>query len=357
MTTERTRARFAELQELLARTSDRGRWLILTHDNPDPDSLAAAAALATLLRKAFRRQATIAYGGIIGRAENKQMVRTLGLRISHLRYLNWKNYRHYALVDCQPGTGNNQFPDHLSPDLVFDHHPVRRATRDAAFVDIRTDYGATATMLAEYLREAEIEISKPIATALIYAIHTETQDFRREFSNADRAIHDALRPLVNVRALGKIQQPPLGLAYFHSLRRAVENMASVSTLITSHLGEIEQPDIVPEVADLLLRLEGKTWSFVTGVFEQRLYLSVRTTNPRAEAGRLMRRLLGRKGKGGGHGMMAGGWMALEDTTNGKVEAVQNKLSARLAKMLKKNPDRLLPIDWSEFVREEAEETP
>ncbi len=355
MTTERTRERYAALQAMLARTRTRGRWLILTHDNPDPDSLAAAAALATLLRKAFRRQVTVAYGGIIGRAENRQMVKVLGMRISHLRHLAWKNYRHFALVDCQPGTGNNQFPDHLSPDLVFDHHPVRRTTRDAQFIDIRTDYGATATILTEYLQEAGVEVSRANATALVYAINTETQDFRREYSPADRAVYDFLLPLADRRALSRIQAPPLSLAYFHSLRRAVENLQTVSTLVVSHLGPVEQPDIVPEVADLLLRLDGKTWSMVTGVFEERLYLSIRTTNPRADAGRMMRGLLSRRGKGGGHGMMAGGWVSLEQADNGKLEALRSRLAARFAKMLKKNPERLLPIDWSQVIHEEQEE--
>jgi len=356
MTTELTRERFPRLQDLLARHSGRGRWLILTHDNPDPDSLAAAAALSTILRKLFKRQVTIAYGGIIGRAENRQMVKALRMNLSHLRHLNWKHYRHFALVDCQPGTGNNQFPDHLSPDLVFDHHPIRRATRDAQFVDIRTEYGATATILAEYMQEAGLEISKPTATAMLYAISTETQDFRREYTPADRRAYDQLLPLADRRALARIQSPPLTLPYFHTLRRAVEGMQTVSTLIVSHLGPVEQPDIVPEVADLLLRLEGKTWSLCTGTYKERLYLSVRTTNPRADAGRLMRRLLGRRGKGGGHGMTAGGWIGIDDLANGKIESLQTRLAQRLAKMLKKNPDRLSPVQWATIVDEEPEET-
>ena len=356
MTTERTRERFAGLEDLLKRHSQRGRWLVLTHDNPDPDALAAAAALTAMLRKVFNRRVTIAYGGMIGRAENRQMVRTLGLSLSHLRHLNWKNYQHYALVDCQPGTGNNQFPDHLSPDLVFDHHPMRRATRDAQFADIRTDYGATATIMAEYLETAGVEITRPIATAMLYAISTETQDFLREFSNADRQVYDALRPLSDLRSLAKIQSPPLSLEYFHTLRRAVESMRTVSTLVVSHLGPVHQPDIVPEVADLLLRLEGKTWSLCTGSFEERLYLSVRTTNPRGDAGRLMRRLLGRRGKGGGHGMIAGGWVSLGDVDNGKIEAMQSRLAVRLAKMLKKNPDRLQPIPWADVADDAPEES-
>jgi len=356
MTTELTRERFAELQELLGRHSQRGRWLVLTHDNPDPDSLAAAAALTTLLRKTFRRRVTIAYGGIIGRAENRQMVRTLGLTLSHIRRLNWKHYKHVALVDCQPHTGNNHLPDHRVADLVFDHHPVRRSTRDALFADVRTEYGATATILAEYLQTAGVEISRANATALLYAIVTETQNLSREYSSADRSMHDFLRPLSDLRALAKIQSPPLSLAYFHTLRRAVERMQTVSTLIVSHLGPVEQPDIVPEVADLLLRLEGKTWSLCTGLYQDRLYLSMRTTNPRGDAGRLMRRLLGARGKGGGHGMIAGGWVSTEGLANGKIDGFQSRFAVRLAKMLKKNPDRLQSVDWSTIVKEESEES-
>lgn len=356
MTTELTRERFAELEELLDKHSKRGRWLVLTHDNPDPDSIAAAAALTTLLRKRFHRRATIAYGGIIGRAENREMVKTLGLQLSHIRRLNWRNYGHVALVDCQPQTGNNQFPEEIQPDLVFDHHPMRRSTRDALFVDVRTDYGATATILAEYLLTAEVDISKANATALIYAIATETQNLSREYSNADRAMHDRLLPLADSRALAKIRLPPLSLTYFHTLRRAVERMATVSTLVVSHLGPVDQPDIVPEIADLLLRLEKKTWSLCTGRYQDRLYLSMRTTNPRGDAGRMMRRLLGSRGKGGGHGMIAGGWFGIEGLENGKIEGLENRFAIRLAKMLKKNPDRLQPIDWSTIVDEESEET-
>ena len=62
MITDLTRKKFDELATLVRRKSSRGRWLVLTHDNPDPDSIAAAAALSKLLRKSFRRRVTIAYG-------------------------------------------------------------------------------------------------------------------------------------------------------------------------------------------------------------------------------------------------------------------------------------------------------
>lgn len=342
MLTDRTRERFEHFAKLVRRKSATGRWLVLTHDNPDPDSIAAAAGLAKLLRQSFRRQATIAYGGIIGRAENQQMVKVLGVRMSHIRYIKWANYRHIALVDAQPSTGNNQL-DEVMPDVVFDHHPIRQITRKVPFSDIRTDYGATATIIAEYLAAAGWDLTRPEATAFLYAVRSETQDFAREFSEPDKLLFDELIGQADLKALAKIVAPPLPLSYYRTLHEALENVQSVGSLVISQLGTIDQPDIVPEIADLLLRLEGKTWSMSSGVHKDRVYVSIRTTNSRADAGRLMRRLLGRRGKGGGHGMMAGGWIEIKEGRNGHPSAVQQQLARRLAGILKKNPDRLSPL--------------
>jgi nanoRNase/pAp phosphatase (c-di-AMP/oligoRNAs hydrolase) len=341
MPTEATAEGFEALVSLMGRKSSSGRWLVLTHDNPDPDSIAAAATLSRLLRQRFKHRVTTAYGGIIGRAENREMVRVLGIRLSHVRHLNWRHYKNYALVDTQPTTGNNQLPDDLQPSIVFDHHPVRRATRKVPFIDVRTEYGATATLLAEYMLASGIGVTRQEATALVYAIRSETQDFGREFSEADREMFDRLYAQCDTRALARIQLPRLPLGYFRNLHQALENVESVSTLVVSHLGEVDQPDIVPEIADLLLRLEGKTWSLCSGIYGERIYLSIRTTNQRGDAGRLMRRLLGRRGKGGGHGMMAGGWIELP--SRGEARALQRSLATRLAKALKKNPARLTAI--------------
>lgn len=344
MPSDDTGARFEELSERMRGASMRGRWLVLMHDNPDPDAIASAAALARLLRKAFSREVTTAYGGLIGRAENREMVRLLRIRMSHVRHLDWKHYRHFALVDTQPQTGNNQLPDGIDPDIVVDHHPLRAKTRGAGFHDVRPEYGATATLVAEYLRTAGVEIPGQLATAMLYALRTETQEFRRDFCPADKQLHDALVPLADRRALGRIQSPRLPVSYFRTLHAALESLETVGTLIISHLGPIDQPDIVPEIADLLVRLEGKTWALCTGRFEERLYLSLRTSNARADAGRLMRRLLGSRGKGGGHGMTAGGWVALEKAPGGDAQSLERQLAARLAKYLKKNPERIVPIE-------------
>jgi nanoRNase/pAp phosphatase (c-di-AMP/oligoRNAs hydrolase) len=344
MITDASRECFAKLTEQV-QLGKGGRWLVLTHDNPDPDALASALILTRVLRSAFQQKVTTAYGGIIGRAENREMFKTLRLRFSHVRHLNMKRYQHFALVDTQPKSGNNQLPPRVTPDIVIDHHPVRTTTQNGPFYDIRPKYGATATILAEYLMASGVRSTHSIATALIYAIRSETQDFAREYAGPDKAIYDLFFPQANHRLLARIQSPRLPLTYFSNLHDALENLEAVDTLILTHLGPVEQPDIVPEIADLLLRMEGKTWSLCTGQFNDRLYLSIRTSNPRAEAGALMHRLLERRGKGGGHGMIAGGWVDLSKLpAEADRRKLQKQLGLRLARELKKNPEKVARIE-------------
>src|SRR5258708_6920294 len=341
MITEATRERFSVLAERLGAEGRKGgRWLVLTHDNPAPDALASAVLLCSLLRRAFKQRATAAYGGIVGRAENREMVRSLHLKISHIRHLSLKRYQRFALVDTQPRTGNNQLPAELQPDVVIDHHPVRKATLAAGFLDIRPTYGATATLLGEYLLAAGIRPTHGLATALMSAIRSETQDFPREFAGPDKAIYDELFPLANHHLLARIQNPRLPPSYFGNLHEALERLESVDSLILSHLGAVEQPDIVPELADLLVRMDGKTWSLVTGTYGDRLYLSIRTTNPRADAGALMRRLIGRGGKGGGHGRTAGGWIDAAKLGPPERLRLQTAIAEKLAVELRKRPDKM-----------------
>ncbi len=357
MPTGATPERLVALQERVASSKARGRWLVLTHDNPDPDALAAAAGTALLLRRAFQRNVAVAYGGIIGRAENREMVRCLKLDLVPLRRIRIGDFRHFVLADCQPWTGNAQLPEGIVPEIVLDHHPLRPATAAVPFVDIRPDYGATATIVAEYLLEAGIEIPRKLATGFVYAIISETRGFSREASEPDHAMFDQLLPRSDRRALARIQNARLPLSYFRILYRGLARLQGTANLVVSHLGAVDQPDIVPEIADLLLRLEGRTWSMCTGRFDNRFYVSIRTTNSRADAGNLIRRLIGKRGKGGGHGTMAGGFIPLETGPGSSSEVLERRLTRRFVLALGKSPERLQPLDIADALTAANREVP
>src|SRR5512137_34892 len=52
----------------------RKNLLVYMHDNPDPDAMAAAMGLKHLVESSTDLVATLALGGIVGRAENRAMV-------------------------------------------------------------------------------------------------------------------------------------------------------------------------------------------------------------------------------------------------------------------------------------------
>ena len=167
---------------------DSDRVLILPHNDPDPDAIASAVALRHLLAQRLGVEVNIAYKGIIGRAENKALVRYLGYPLRRLTGSDLRQPLPIALVDTQPGAGNNALPSKSTATIVIDHHPWPEVTAAARFVDVRSDVGATSTILTEYLQAAGIEPSPPLATALFYGIKTDTMGLGRGASPADTAM-------------------------------------------------------------------------------------------------------------------------------------------------------------------------
>jgi len=323
-----------KFEELMSLPLD-GRLLVLTHDNPDPDSIASAAAMRYLLEKTRGVDCIVAYSGIIGRAENRAMVAELALDIVHLDDLDPPLFEHVALVDAQPGTGNSALTIEHEVDIVIDHHFLRDQTRAARFHDVRDHDGASATMLTQYLREANLEIPHDLATALLYGIRSETQDLGREVSREDREAYEYLFPLVEPQRLAAIASPALERRYYRQLARALDSLMIGEEVAICPMGEVSDPDFVPEMADLVIRMEAILWSLAYGTFKDHVYISVRGNDPDANAGAVMMEILSDLGRGGGHGMRAGGNIALSELklTRGELESeLQHRFLAAVGQL-------------------------
>jgi nanoRNase/pAp phosphatase (c-di-AMP/oligoRNAs hydrolase) len=213
-------------------------------------------------------------------------------------------------VDTQPGRSNNSLPEGVVPAVVIDHHPAYAEYRGVPFLDLRDAYGATSTILTEYLRESKLDIDPKIATALFYGIAAETQDLGREATAADIEASHFLYPYTNKRRLAKIENARVPREYFRVFREAIDHAALYDhKVVVSLLGDVQYPDMVAEVADFLLRLDGAEWSAAIGAFDGCLYCSIRTTDRDQNAGDLLQRVLGAK-SAGGHDMIAGGRIPL-----------------------------------------------
>ena len=301
-----------KLEELLRVARGRQRALILTHDNPDPDSLASAVALAFLLEKRAGLEVQVVYGGIIGRAENLALVKVLRLPIVPVSQVVFDEHDLLALVDTQPPVGNHSVPARYPVEVIIDHHPLRDESLVAPFADVGGEYGATSTMMVEYLRAARLEPSVEVATALFYGIKTDSRDLGRQTTPADVEAYLWLFPQVDKHQLGRIEHPDLPPEYFKLYHLAISRARVYGdTVVTVDLGEVYSPDMVAEVAERLSFLEGMKWSLALGTFRGQLYASLRVRDRRMNAGKLMRDICeDRGGSAGGHGSMAGARMPL-----------------------------------------------
>ena len=326
----KTHSRLTKLKELL---EDKARLLIVMQDNPDPDSIASAVALRKLANSLGDIQCTIAHGGTVGRAENRALVKYLGLNLHPCSEVDFGRFDCVAIVDTQPGTGNNSLPVDVAPDIVIDHHSLKPSTRAARLIDIRSEYGATATILLEYLIQAGIEPDMQLATALFYAIRSDTQDLGRQTVRADIEAIALLFPLANKRMLSEIQRGSVPRVYFRMLDEALRNARIQGQAIITDLGTIEHPDMIAEVADLLLREDEMCWAMCTGISKNKLFISIRTSKEDARADKVIRRVVARKGTGGGHPTFAGGQIPLIKGTKSEQASLEKLVQKRFLKAI------------------------
>lgn len=307
--------------------------LVLTHDNPDPDAIASAAGLGFLIERISSVPVTLAFGGIIGRAENRALMEELGVPFERIENLESRADAALALVDTQPGAGNNALPPDRLATVVLDHHPVAPASESAGFADIRPEYGASASMIVEYFRAAKLEPDRKLATALFYGIQSETMDLGREASEADVDASVFLYPRTDPAAISRIRHARVPRGVYRSIHEGLERAWSQGAVVFVPLGRLEYPDLVAQLADLFLRVHGVDWVIAAGRHENSLLFSLRAHLPDAHAGELVRRVVGGRGSAGGHGEMAGARIDLAGQSDDAADALLARLLCDFAAAL------------------------
>ena len=307
--------------------------LIMCHNNPDPDTIASAAALKYILAHTLRCKAVIGYDGTIGRAENRQLVRRLKIDMIRTDKLNFNDFSLIALVDSQPHTGNNAIPREILPTIVIDHHPMRRDTTRCPFYDVRPRYGSSSTILTEYLQELDLTIDRKLATALYYGLKTDTNGLSRSFVKADLDAFNYLFPKIAPRTLAGIENPSVPKSYYLKFADAISHSVQYGDVMISHMGSLNTPDVTAEMADFLLRMENIRWTLCMGEYKDYLLLSVRTSRRGSMAGTITLRFVKGLGTGGGHEKAAGGKIALKGLKPEERAQVAQKVTARFLKIL------------------------
>lgn len=334
-------------REKLSRLYDVFRYnsslLIVMQNNPDPDSIASAAALRKLANVFNGIQCSIIHGGTIGRSENRALAKYLALNLRDYFNLDFSSYDITAMVDTQPGAGNNAYPIDVLPDIVIDHHSINSQTRKCRFTDIRSRYGATSTIMYEYLKIAGIEPETKLATALLYGIRSDTQDLGRNTTRADiEALHE-LYKFANTKILSNIQRGKVQRDYFQMLSNALSNARFFSNSIICSLGHITNPDMIAEVSDLLLRDNETCWTMVYGFTKKAMLISIRTSQDILSAEKVVKKIVARKGTGGGHPNYAGGQIPFKEYTMKEISELEKAVRNRFLEAINETSTRSVPL--------------
>jgi nanoRNase/pAp phosphatase (c-di-AMP/oligoRNAs hydrolase) len=298
-----TRQRVQQYQRYL---DDADRVLILTHNDPDPDAMASGLALRTILKR-NKQTAVIGVLQPPTRPENLRMVKLLDLKIETLTTDEIKTFDRICMVDVQP----HYFPGLLPHvDLVIDHHP-EQSGYNAIFKDIRPDYGSTSTILTEHLRAVDMDISERTATAMLYAIKSDTLFFNRHANRADLDAFSYLYPLGDATMIRKMEGAEITAERLDYLIKAWQQGRMMEHVFCAFLGEPPREDFIPYVADFYLQLENVQWTVISGVVNDTFVVSVRNLGYSRNAGDFVRRWFNDIGSAGGHRTMAKAVVPLE----------------------------------------------
>ncbi len=317
----------------LAALQDASLVTFVSHVNPDPDSLGSMLGLAHLVEACLGKPTRLTQDGLIARAENRAMVELLDIDLMPIEGIAWHEGEALVMVDSQPNTGRHTFDPNIPLTAVIDHHQTPGDLEGIPYVDVRLGLGATCSMVTGYLMEQELSIPARLATGLSYGVETELNGYPREASPLDDSALYFLYPLADKELLAKIRNAPLPQCYYECILQALQSSFTYGKLIISWVNEMPQPEMAAQVVDFMIRFEEVEWAVCAGLYEDKLILSARTSQPRGRAGEILRHVVGKMGRAGGHDRRAGGFVSLPSTSASAVEQAQSELRRRLLKAL------------------------
>lgn len=300
---------------------------LLIHPDPDPDALASAFALRALLG-GDPEHMPIVCTAPMSRPENTRMAQLLDAQVTVVPEDEIRRMERAIAVDMQP----SQFD--RPRFAIVDHHPPVEHI-EAELRDVRPDYGATATMVTEYMRAVMPGgLGTEIATALLHGIRTDTDGLRRGVIREDVAAYAFLQERADPVLLRRFERPAYSVEAARALGRGVSRLLTAGDVAVCHLGDLaeNQAHLLAEAADFCLGVENILWSASAARIDGTLELSLRHLGSEPGADSLAAKLAEDGGQGGGHATMARVRFRRAPESEMTEEALLERLSAAVASL-------------------------
>ncbi len=291
---------------------------VLMHPNPDPDAMSAAMGVAKIA-ESVDTEATVQYPGEIRHQENRAFRTVLDLDLERIEAAPDLAAETVILVDHNTPRGFSGAQD-IEPLAVIDHHPGNGA--GTAFTDVRSEYGASSTIIVEYLedigpvagsKEGALGIPPEVATGLHYGILSDTNHLTRGCTSADFDACAALFNGIDEDKLNRIANPQVSDDVLQIKAYAIQNKSINGSFAVCDVGMVTNVDAIPQAADELMYLEGVTAVVVFGEYNGTLHLSGRSRDDRVHMGETLSHAVNDipMASAGGHARMGGGQLSID----------------------------------------------
>ncbi|MBO4926633.1 MAG: DHH family phosphoesterase [Clostridiales bacterium] len=290
-----------KLDELAALIGNKN-VVIQTHNFPDPDAVATAFGLQYLL-STRNISADIVYFGKIDRVTLKLM--TEQLKIKLILVDDFTGTEDDLVINVDGQKNNANFTDLIGHEIAcIDHHPWV-TEYEYEFVDHRI-VGACATIIYDYFKENNIPIPTNVATALLYAIKIDTQNFTKGVTDADIDAFATLNNLADQALIVRLDSNELEIDDLRAYGAAIQNFVTSKGVGFVHI-PFDCPDrLIAMVSSFILSLDCVVLSVVYAERNGGLKFSIRSEVPDFQSGDWVHLALAGIGDGGGHPSMSGG---------------------------------------------------
>jgi len=285
---------------------------VVCHDNPDPDCIASAAALEWIAENSGVQQVRIRYGGEISHQQNREMVRQFGLELVPITSDAVDDAELVAFVDHAIPGRYTELPADVDVDVVIDHHQYGEPIT-ASFVDLRPHYGATSSILVEYVTSITYPPPVFLASMLLFALHRERLDHVRNPTHHEYEAALPIQTHASQAMINELYGAQFSPQTLDTIADAIRNRLVRGSSLVSWVGRIQERDALPQAANYLINLDGVDNDLVFGLRGGNIHLSARSQNPTISLDRVIREVVGRHGRAGGHVDMAGGIIPVEQS--------------------------------------------